>query len=544
MARRKKTIGLNDPLFHTDHRRPRTRREFIAQGFTAGTGAFIGTSAFSMLGGPSAHAALAADTQTVFDNLCASSGGGKIPFIVFDLAGGANFAGSNVLIGGPGGQEDFLSTAGYSKQGLPGDRTPANAQTNFIDTQLGLKFHTESALLRGIISKLTVGNRANVNGAVIPARSQNDTGNNPHNPMYAINLAGANGDVVGLIGSRNSDSGGNSMAPADFMMAAGPEARPTKVDRPSDVTGLVDLGDLVNVLSANDTVASMESMYRLSDQKFNVVQTGLTGAGGGLTDAAAKDLARCAYLKSAFLADRFGNIPIDPAADPEIFPQTNQPAGITPVFTAQDFGDNEIRKTASVMKMVLNRNAGAGTITMGGYDYHTGDRETGERRDERAGRCIGGVLEYAAKLGEPVMIYVCSDGSVFSNGTIDNSADGDGKGVWTGDNQQTASSFFLVYNPTGAPVLRGANIDEQFRHQQIGYMRASGDVETAATPAANNVNLLVQTVLLNYLALHNQDQQFLNLLNNNGIVNGLGDNNLRDSLTAFNFIQDDSGTIL
>ena len=30
---------------------------------------------------------------------------------------------------------------------------------------------------------------------VIPARSDNDTGNNPHNPMYGIARAGANGSI-------------------------------------------------------------------------------------------------------------------------------------------------------------------------------------------------------------------------------------------------------------------------------------------------------------------------------------------------------------
>ncbi len=32
--------------------------------------------------------------------------------------------------------------------------------------------------------------RALINGAVIPARSENDTGNNPHNPMYGIAQGG------------------------------------------------------------------------------------------------------------------------------------------------------------------------------------------------------------------------------------------------------------------------------------------------------------------------------------------------------------------
>jgi hypothetical protein len=172
------------------------------------------------------------------------------------------------------------------------------------------------------------------------------------------------------------------------------------------------------------------------------------------------------------------------------------------------------------MKMVVNGYAGAGTITMGGFDYHTGDRATGELRDLRAGRCIGACLEYAARVGVPIMIYVFSDGSLASNGTIDNSVDGRGKGVWTGDNSSTAASFFLVYSPAGRP---------QALRQQIGYFRADGSVETASSPAANNVNLLVETVILNYMALHGEQGLFSTLFPSNG----LGSSTLRDSLTAF-----------
>jgi hypothetical protein len=181
------------------------------------------------------------------------------------------------------------------------------------------------------------------------------------------------------------------------------------------------------------------------------------------------------------------------------------------------------------MKLVINGFAGAGTITMGGFDYHTGDRATGEVRDLRAGRCMGACLEYAARVGVPLMMYVCSDGSVASNGMIDDSVNGRGKGVWTGDNSSTASSFFLVYNPNGTPQLIGATPDTQAQHQQIGYMRNDASVETAATPAANNVNLLVETVILNYMALHGEQGNFGSLFPQNGLGNAV----LMDSLTAF-----------
>lgn len=525
-----KNLSPDAPLYHADHARPMTRREFISQGFTAGAGTVLAGSVFSLFANPGkANATLSGDIEAL-KNSCgiATQGAGKIPFIVFDLAGGANISGSNVLVGGRGGQLDFLSTAGYSKLGLPGDMIPPimNPDTglsDFINNELGLAFHSDSQFLRGILEKVNPTNRANINGAVIPARSENDTGNNPHNPMYGINKVGADGSLLTLIGSRNSDSGGNSMAPA--MMIDGSK-RPTKVDRPSDVTGLVDTGDLVGLLSQQDSVAVMESIQRISDMKLGRINTQITA------DDVVKDMVRCGYVKSADITDRFGDpSSLNPELDTDI-------VGDTGIFTQEEFdSDGEFRKTAAVMKLVINGFAGAGTVTMGGYDYHTGDRAVGEVRDLRAGRCMGACMEYAARVGVPLMMYVCSDGSVASNGTIDNSAEGRGKGVWTGDNSSTAASFFLVYNPNGTPQLIGATPEQQAVHQQIGYMRRDASVETAATPAANNVNLLVETVILNYMALHGEQGNFAGLFPQNG----LGNATLMDSLTAFEPIV--SGTI-
>lgn len=522
VSRNKQPLPLNAPLRHPDHPRPRTRREFIAQGFQAGVGSLAGLSLMSLFANPrSTYAALSSDIEALKTNCgIAVQGAGKIPFICFDLAGGVNISGSNVLIGKSGGQLDFLSTNGYSRQGLPGDMVPpiANPQTNtndFINTDLGLAFHSDSSFLRGILEKVSPTTAANINGAVIPARSDNDTGNNPHNPMYGISKAGADGSLLTLIGSRSSDSGGNSMAPQDMIDMS---IRPTKVDRPSDVTGLVDVGELVGLLSQEDAVSVMESIYRLSDRKMSKVNTLVT------EDATLKELVRCSYIKSADLADRFGNpATLNPSLDTQI-------VGANGIFTDAEFnGDSEFRKTASVMKMVTNGFSGAGTITMGGFDYHTGERATGEIRDLRAGRCMGACLEYAARVGVPLMLYVFSDGSVASNGRIDDSVEGRGKGEWTGDNSSTAASFFLVYSPNGRPTLMGGTSDVQARHQQLGYMRMDGSVETASSPAANNVNLLVQTVILNYMALHGEQGQFANLFPGHGLGNSVS----MDSLTAF-----------
>lgn len=504
---RQRVLGLDEPLRHGSHKKPVTRRDFLAQGFITGAATVVAPSILGLLMNPRAAGAgtLAPDIEAMkAPAICNITGGaGKIPFICFDLAGGANIAGSNVLVGKKGGQLDFLSTQGYSKLGLPGDMLPNNATTNFINTDLGLAFHSGSAFLRGILARTTATTRAKVNGAVIPARSENDTGNNPHNPMYGIAKAGAKGELLTLIGSQNSESGGNSMSPAMLME---PVNRPTKVDRTSDVTGLVDTGEVATILSEADTVSVLESMVRISNAKMDRVTTALPAA----EDADTQKRFRCSYVKTADTVNTFGNPKaLDPSKDPEI----------TSIFGANFGGDGEFQKTAAVMKLVVEGNAGAGTISMGGFDYHTGDRSTGEQKDFRAGQCIGACLEFAALRGKPLMIYVFSDGSVSSNGMVDSSVNGGGKGVWTSDNQQTAAAFFLVYNPIAKPALMSAT------SQQLGYFRQDGDVETAGSPAANNVNLLVQTVLLNYMALHSETGLF-----NGKFGNALGTGAALDAL--------------
>jgi len=195
------------------------------------------------------------------------------------------------------------------------------------------------------------------------------------------------------------------------------------------------------------------------------------------------------------------------------------------IFSQAEYQANSnFQTTAAIMKMVISGYAGAGTIELGGYDYHGQGRATGEDRNFQAGVCIGACLEYAARAGLPLMIYVFSDGSVNANGMVDNTVDGRGKFMWASDNQTTAASIMLVYNPKGRPaLLHGAT------SQQIGYYDADGSVNTTSSPAANSVEQLVQTVILNYMALHGQQGQFGTLFP----TQGLGGAAALDAITAF-----------
>jgi hypothetical protein len=529
--------ALGEPILHDNHPLPVTRRDFVAAGFLSGPAMVIGPAWLgALLKASGANAALSPDIQALLTaSQCnVPTASGSLPFICFDLAGGANLVGSEVLVGVQGGQRNFLSTAGYGKLGVPGNMVPSSSAN--IDASLGLLWHADGAIKRGILSKATTAaTAAGTNGAVLCAMSQNDTQNNPHNPMYGIATAGAQGLLLTLIGTESSVSGGNSQAP---MALINPALQPTTISQPSDSTSLVPMPPGGGTTQDPLAVAVLESQVRISSGNTAQLGAGDTAAftgtlsmpsgatpgvqivsGDANTDAQLKNQVRCAYVKAAHTADKFG----DPAAlDPT--KDTNITGGASPIFTASDFSDSDVAKTATVMKLVLNGFAGAGTITLGGYDYHDGTRATGEDRNFKAGQMIGAVLEYAQRLKTPVMIYVFSDGSLTSTGMVDNSTGGRGKLGWQGDNASVASTFFLVYSPTGRPQLRNG-----VAGQQIGYFSSDGSVVSTSSPAANAVNQLVQAVILNYMGLMGTDGQFPTLFP----MQSLGSGSALAGLTAF-----------
>jgi hypothetical protein len=526
MSKKSKALGIHEPLRNLDHPRPRTRREFMAQGFLTGAATVIAPTMAGMLAYPrAARATLAADIQAAVTACNITTGAGLIPFICFDLQGGGNIAGSNVLVGGPKGQLDFLSVAGYSKLGLPGTMVPnASATGSNVDASFGLRYHADSAHLRGMKLRASAKTMAGTTGTVIPAMSNNDTNTNPHNPMYGIYQVGARGGLLDLIGSDSSQSGGNSMSPPTMVIAS---AMPTKISSSQDSKGLVSTGQLSTLLpNSTDVTNVLESMKRISDAKYSKVQayTDPTLNAAALGSAG---IQACGYTKSAYIVDKY-NSPsaVNPDVDPNI-------VGASGIFSTTEYQANsDYQKTAAIMKLVIDGNAAAGTIEMGGFDYHSGNRMDGEARDLNLGNCIGACLEYASRVGKPVMIYVFTDGSLASSGMIDNSVGGRGKGVWTADNQSVAATYFLVFNPAGQAVSAQANPEMSL---QIGNFNSDGSLNTTGSPGGNNVPNLVQMVILNYMALHsaNAINQWPNVWPAPNLNNGLGSGTALEPLIAW-----------
>lgn len=511
MARKTSNGHEIDPLYIEGHGKPLTRRQFLAQGFITGAATVAAPSLLSLLAGRGASAQMMPCTSP------ALSSGRMIPFICFDLAGGASIAGSNVLVGGPGGQEDLLSLSGYSKLGLPAPFTPQQATTNVINSELGLRFHENSAMLDGIRSRTSVFTRTQINGAVFCSRSLNDTQNNELNPMQGIASAGSDGALLTLIGSKSSDSGGNSVSP---MHLIDDSLKPTKISSGSDATGLVDSGRMAEFLDEAGAGRVVDAIKAISDRKLNRL--------AALDeDALAISMLRAAYADSAALVTAYSSPDIlDPLKDPIITGLTDS------IFSAADLNSSTFKKTAAIMKLVVNQHVGSGCIELGGYDYHNSTRSRGEGKDRAAGEAIGACLEYAARSCNDLIIYVFSDGSLSSDGQIDTSVEGGDKGIWKGDNSSTASAFMLVYSKdeaAGRPQMVTDPLQLSGVRQQIGHFRSDGSVERGANEISNSPASLSEAIVLNYLALHGLDSEFQTRLP----AWTLGQATPRDDLIAF-----------
>lgn len=459
----------------------KTRRDFLSHGLiTMSTFTWM-PGVLSLITSNHAHAQAA--------NCPVPSVNTKTPVIIFDLSGGANIPGSNVMAGGAGGQMDFLQD--YKSLGLPADMHPSLAgQTN---NELGLVFHSDSAILRGIQNVTNAQVRSRIDGALFASSSSDDTANNTLNPSYWINRAGAKGGLSQIAGTRDSESGGRSVAP---MESIDPSLRPVQLNRPQDALGLVNIGRLGTLFNDQKAQRILKAIERMSEQKV------MSFNQQALPDQI-KNLVKCGYIGAQDLIGMYSADAIDASQDPMV----------TQAFNNLNNGDQ--RKTATIAKLVLDGHIGVGVIEKGGYDYHNKTRATGEIRDFDAGELIGRIMTLANLKQKNVLIYVITDGGVVAREEIDNSNDGRGKYTWTGDSGQRSSAFMLLYRHAGRATLRNGI-------RQIGYYKESGGVENTATPASNSSTNLSKLITANFLALHGEEGSLSNVVGDNPFGNNLG----------------------
>lgn len=452
------------PMYHEGHSL-KTRRDFLAQGFLGMTAFALAPTALSLLSqNAHAQAGCAAPVRK-----------GLTPVIILDLAGGGNLAGSNIMVGGRGGQLDFLSD--YKTLGLPPDFHPS--LPGKITNELGLVFHSDSSLLRGIQITADPATRSRVDGAIFCSTSDDDTQNNQMNPMYWLVNAGATGTLRPLAGTENTPSGGRSQAPVNSV---NPSVAPVKISSDREAINLVSLGNRFTEFNNNATSANIiDVSNRLSRKKMDKIDR-------RSLPSKIRDLVACGFEQTNKQLSELDENAISIAGDQQIS------TGFSKMT------NNGLKnRCMPITKLVLDGHIGAGTIVLSGYDYHDGSRATGEVKDFELGQIIGSIMETARLKNKDVVIYVLTDGSVSAgSGVADNSANGRGKYVWTGDSGQRSATLMLVYKKDGKPFMRTSQ-------RQIGYFKSNGSVEGSALLTSNSVVNTSKAMVANYLALHGKE---------------------------------------
>ena len=167
-----------------------TRRELIGQGFLTGGATVLSTGLFSLFANP--RAAFAAARERLAGRreparLRRRPRGHEDPVHLHRPRGrreprGLERARRQGRPARPArhavdGRLQQARLAGRPGPGRRGNgRATATSNGDHTDTSLGLAFHSDSAFLRGMQASFkTAGIAASINGAVIPARSENDT---------------------------------------------------------------------------------------------------------------------------------------------------------------------------------------------------------------------------------------------------------------------------------------------------------------------------------------------------------------------------------
>lgn len=485
-----KSINLNFIDHGRKHKKPKTRREFLSQGYIAGVGMLMTPSLLGMIS-QRAMGVTSCDLGSEGD-----STEKPVSFICMDMAGGANIPGSNVMVGGKGGQMDFLSS--YESLSLSNSVSPKTNESNVVplngDRNNSLMFHAQSPFLAGLISTTSDTTRSNLDGVLFCTATLDDTSANPLSPIHWINQSGLDGQLLSLVGASGTPSGGNSIAPGESV---NPLKNPAIIKNADSTSGLVDLGLLGKILDQERAERIMKAVSSMSENQLNRFNK-------KALPEKISELIKCGYINSIEQISQFGPSQLDPRNDN---------------LMKEIYGNDISSSDAAITKLVLDSYAGAGTTEVGGCDYHTNDFRS-EGVDKGAGARAGRMFEAAAKKKKALILYVYTDGGVSSSV----SGPQNGKFPWTGESGQRSGSFMLIYDPNGKPKIKNNN-------RQVGWYNNSGSVQTNATVISSSAANLTKLIVANYLALSGKEKDLSTIV---------GDNPFKDNLESMLSFSEDT----
>jgi hypothetical protein len=375
---RNKIIELLKRPGFEDHKFPVTRRELLQLG--------IISSAFVALRPLRAFADVANSSPSPFR----APGARNIPFLVFDLQGGAALPG-NFLVGGAGGSQDLL--ADYNSLGW--DPRASDA----LDMTYGLPMSKQrSKMLQGLNSAIPLEKRENFKFGSFLNFSLDDTSSNTLSAVNMIAKIHGGGSILQSgFGMEPSESGGNSRG-----IEVGGVPSPTYVNDFSAIEGLGRISGISGF--SNDQMQLYFKQLAASDSKE--------------------------YSQDVVSASRL--------LDTKRFdPRSN--ADLSRIYNLKN---SNLLLEAAIVYNALIGNTGPSVIQTGDCDYHDKTGTTGDRKDLEIGGKIGRAVAAAAALNSPLYIQVITDGGVYAPDT-------GFERRWIGDSNQRSMSVVGLFDPQG-----------------------------------------------------------------------------------------------
>lgn len=425
----------------TGHGRPVSRREFFASGIIPFAAGLILPQWLPLLLSP----AEAADGSSL---VCNEGEAGLPAVMVLNLSGGAALGGNYIPLKADG---SLLSS--YSKLGM-GLSPKITREFNNV------AFHESSTLVAGLRAKAAASTRDKTAFVGMCAKTRDDSKENTFAMEGLIYKAGRVGRVLPYM-----TRGGYYH---QFAVIGAPAA--LAVNQVGDITG--SLG-YAAALKTQLKASQKEKLAKLIQGLSSTQARRLAAASGG---DQIHDLIECAGIKNS-------NLNSGTPSGVSLNEESALTQSIRAAWEIAVNQNNESSILANVTYNVLAGNAGAGTITLGGYDYHDQTRTTGDGKDQQAGELIGRILQTAALMNKPVMIFVTTDGSVVSAESTEAGS------PWTSDRGDASCSYLLAYSPEGRPALGGSQIN--------GF--TDGQAADATHIVGNNPSKAAVAAFANYL---------------------------------------------
>lgn len=382
-----------------------------------------------------------------------------VPFLVFDLAGGAALPGNFLAMSQSGDLLKNYDVLGWNPH-----------EAGALDTSFGIPLSVKMSKLReGLYANTSPEARAGLRLSSFAHYSQDDTFENMTSAAGLVSqLKTSQGRHLRQgVGTETTLSGGKTAAPG--------QSDALKPQRVATVADLVEALSFGPAFRGNDAKVTA-SVSALSRELTEAQLDGL-GEYEGSEELVAK--ADALYRKSA--AYHAGI----PESDPRGVDSFQKLYNISPTTAIND----PAAISATIVMNVLNQATGPGVITIGGCDYHDNNQTNGDAKDLEVGVQIGRAVEAAHRLKRPLFFQILTDGGIYAD---------KGTRIWKGDAGDKSMTVIGYYDPV-SPV--------KVKHLQVGHYTESQGAERK-TLLGGETKRVAYAVFANYLHVTNQLGEF------------------------------------